>query len=144
MPRLEDFQNGIPLNDELRRLKAGVLDEPQAETAPPAWEPGTGEQRGLNRPLDDGERNDLRCLLTEPGWRVLERLRKQALQRMEQAAIVLSQDDPLGNAQKIANGWANLACFKDMVKLDRLMIAGEIAKLKPGAKEDENASVLDR
>ena len=136
MPRLEDFQNGIPLNEELRRLKAGVLDEPQAETPPPAWEPGPRE-RNVNRPLDEGERNDLRRLLTEPGWRVLERLRKQALQRMEQAAIVLSQNDPLGNAQKIANGWANLACFKDMAKLDRLMIADEIAKLKPEKAEGD-------
>ena len=46
MPRLEDFQNGVPLNEELRRIRAGVMDEPAAAETAEAWSPDN-----VDRPL---------------------------------------------------------------------------------------------
>ena len=68
-PRLEDFQNGVPLNEELRRIKAGVMDEPE----PPLLTVTNWDTDNVDRPLTDAEREDLARLTMEPGWRVLER-----------------------------------------------------------------------
>ena len=126
MPRLEDFQNGVPLNEELRRIRAGVMDEPEAapETAE-AWSPDN-----VDRPLTDAEREDLARLTMEPGWRVLKRLRTRTLHRMEQASIIASKSNPLAREREIALGWANLAMFQEQMRLDQAAVDGEIRKLK--------------
>jgi len=125
MDSLEAFQKGIPLNEELRRLKAGVLEEPQAPAAAPeAWNPDQ-----VDRELSEDEREDLARLTREPGWRVLLRLRKRTLQRMEKAAILASEINPLGRALEIAVGWANLAAFREQVRLDQSAVESEIQKL---------------
>ena len=126
MPRLEDFQNGVPLNEELRRIRAGVMDEPEAlaEIAE-AWSPDNPD-----RPLTDAEREDLARLTMEPGWRVLKRLRTRTLHRMEQASIIASKSNPLGREREIALGWANLAMFQEQMRLDQAAVEQEIAALK--------------
>jgi hypothetical protein len=126
MPRLEDFQNGVPLNEELRRIRAGVMDEPEAvpETAE-AWSPDNPD-----RPLTDAEREDLANLTAQPGWRVLKRLRLRTLHRMEQASIIASKSNPLAREREIALGWANLAMFQEQMRLDQAAVDGEIRKLK--------------
>jgi hypothetical protein len=133
MPAFEDYIAGKPLTEELARLKAGVFDAPEpGPMEVPAWEPDN-----LERPLNDGEREDLRRLMSEPGWRVLQRLRKKAIKAMEQAAIVLSTNNPLANERGIAVGWANLTAFKDQVKLDTLLIEAEVQRLKQGQKPSQ-------
>ena len=126
MPRLEDFQAGIPLNEELRRIRAGVMDEPEAalETAE-AWSPDN-----VDRPLTDAEREDLARLTMEPGWRVLKRLRNRTLHRMEQASIIASKSNRLEREREIALGWANLAMFQEQMRLDQAAVEQEIAALK--------------
>jgi hypothetical protein len=136
MPRLEDFQNGIPLNEELRRIKAGVIDETEVplETAE-AWSPDN-----VDRPLTHAEREDLARLTAEPGWRVLKRLRNRTLHRMEQASIIASKQNPLGREREIALGWANLAMFQEQMRLDQAAVDGEIRKLREqgtGNREQE-------
>jgi hypothetical protein len=126
MPKLEDFQRGVPLNDELRRLKDGL--ESAEEPYPPpqgGWEIDQPE-----RELTQDEREDLARLVREPGWRVLLRLRKRTLRRMEQAAIVASQVNPLGRAQEIAVGWANLEAFRAQANLDQAGVEAEIQALE--------------
>jgi hypothetical protein len=126
MPRLEDFQNGVPLNEELRRIKAGVMDEPEAPAEmPEVWDPND-----LDRRLTDSEREDLARLTMEPGWRVLKRLRIRTLHRMEQASIIASKKNPLGREREIALGWANLAAFQEQMRLDQAAVDGEIRELK--------------
>jgi hypothetical protein len=125
MPRVEDFQQGIPLNEELRRIRAGVLDEPAAPDPVAAWEPDNPE-----RPLTDAEREDLARLTMEPGWRVLKRLRTRTLHRMEQASIIASKSNPLAREREIALGWANLAMFQEQMRLDQAAVDGEVRKLK--------------
>ena len=123
---LEEFQQGIPLNDELKRLKEGMTEVvPAAPEAPEAWNP-----EDTNRELRDDEREDLARLMRESGWRVLQRLRKRTLHRMEKAAIVASENNPLGRAQEIAVGWANLSAFREQARLDQAMVDAEIARLK--------------
>jgi hypothetical protein len=126
MPRLEDFQKGVPLNEELRRIRAGVMDEPEAsaETAE-AWSPDN-----VDRALTDAEREDLARLTMEPGWRVLKRLRTRTLHRMEKASIIASKQNPLGREREIALGWANLAMFQEQMRMDQAAVDGEIRKLK--------------
>jgi hypothetical protein len=126
MPAFEDYIAGKPLTEELARLKAGVLDPPEPEPmGVPAWEPDN-----LERPLNDGEREDLRRLMSEPGWRVLERLRKKCVRQMEQNAILVSQTNPLTNERGIAVGWANVAAFKEQMRLDTVLIQSEVQQLK--------------
>jgi hypothetical protein len=126
MPAFEDYIAGKPLTEELARLKAGVLDPPEpGPMEVPAWEPDN-----LERPLNDGEREDLRRLMSEPGWRVLERLRKKCVRQMEQNAILVSQTNPLTNERGIAVGWANVAAFKEQMRLDTVLIQSEVQQLK--------------
>lgn len=126
MPRLEDFQAGVPLSDELARIKAGFDGEPAKESSQSqTWEFGD-----LERPLTESEREDLARLLAEPGWRVLERLRKRALRTMERNAMLVSEIDPLGNKEKIVNGWAYLMAFRQAVEMDARAISAETAQLK--------------
>lgn len=126
MIRLEDFQSGTPLTPELAKLKAGILDEPApAPKAESVW-----EQDDADRELTDSEREELRKLTAEPGWRVLIRLRKKALRHMERAAIIVSQTNPLANAQKIAIGWANVDLYKKVAETDMLAMEAEIQRLK--------------
>jgi hypothetical protein len=126
MPRLEDFQQGIPLNDELRRIRAGVLEEPAAPPDPVAmWEPDSPD-----RELTDDEREDLARLTREPGWRVLKRLRLKTLRRMERGATMASKENPLARAQEIALGWANVMHFEEQMRLDQAAVDSEIQKLK--------------
>ena len=126
MPRLEDFQNGVPLNEELRRIRAGVMDEPE----PPLLTVTNYDTDNVDRPLTDAEREDLARLTMEPGWRVLKRLRTRTLHRMEQASIIASKSNPLGREREIALGWANLAMFQEQMRLDQAAVDGEIRKLK--------------
>jgi hypothetical protein len=138
MPRLEDFQRGTPLNDELKLLKEGALPEAAGEQ-PEAWR--AWEPEHTERALTEAEREDLARLTREPGWRVLQRLRKRTLLRMERAAIVASENNPLGRAQEIAEGWANLAAFKHQMRMDELNVQAEMQGLKKQGSGD--ASVLD-
>lgn len=130
MPRLEDFQAGIPLNEDLRRLKAGILDEPAAQEEAAEALPFDHPER----PLTEDERTDLARLVREPGWRVLERLRKRTLLQLRETAILASEINPLANAEKIAAGWANFSAYKQMAALDAGTVHAEIAKLKQEAK----------
>jgi hypothetical protein len=68
--------------------------------------------------------------MSEPGWRVLERLRKKCVRQMEQNAILVSQTNPLTNERGIAVGWANVAAFKEQMRLDTVLIQSEVQQLK--------------
>lgn len=136
--KLEDFQAGIPLNDDLRALRDGLEPEEPA--------PGTAAAYALDdpeRPLTERERIDLAKLLTEPGWAVLQRLRNRTLRQMQSAAIVASQTDPLAHAQAIANGWANITAFKKMASLDAMAVEDETKRLRPRKTEMSDAGLLD-
>ena len=141
MPSLKDYLDGKPLTPELAALAAGVNME--------AEEDGSEEQVFLEiddpqRPLDDGEREDLRRLRFEPGWRVLERLRKRTLQKLTDAAMMASKVDPLRNQEKIAAGWAQLAIYEQALQTEAALIEFEVRQLKRAKKpKEDDESLLD-
>jgi hypothetical protein len=137
MPRLEDFQKGIPLNDEMARLKAGVFEQPAPETPLP-FRLGGDVFDDLDRPLDEAERELLARLTREPGWQILERLIERTCAKLERKAIIVSQTDPLRNAEEIAAGWAYFSMWKRVRGEMKALIEGETAKLKQGS----NAGIL--
>lgn len=136
MPSLDDYLKGKPLTPELEMLAKGQLFDEAEESA--------GEQllRELDdpkRPLDDGEREDLRRLRFEPGWRVLERLRKRTCAELTEAAMMASKVDPLRNAEKIAAGWAQLGIYEQALKQEAALVEYEIQQLKRAkARTDES------
>jgi hypothetical protein len=131
MPSLKDFLDGKPLTPELEALAAGR--DMEAETAEDA-EQTIFEIDDPKRPLDDGERDDLRRLRFEPGWRVLKRLRKRTCGELTEAAMMASKVDPLRNAEKIAAGWAQLAIYEQALKAEAALIEFEVQQLKRAKK----------
>jgi hypothetical protein len=82
------------------------------------------------RDLTDVDREHLRRLLFEPGWRVVLRVLDRLIARQETAMRLLSEDDPLGNRDGLAQGWAYVAMGK-RVRTNLLEAAAEeVGKLK--------------
>lgn len=127
-PTLENFLAGKPLNRAMEELarQVGEGDEGEQasapESAPDPFDP--------LRALDDADRKALKLLIQQPGWEVVQRIRLRACAEAEKAATLLSQINPLSNAQKIAEGWAMLSVMREVMKLERTSINAEIAALK--------------
>ncbi|MGB9407982.1 MAG: hypothetical protein WCA89_10625 [Terracidiphilus sp.] len=132
MPRLEDFWAGKPLTPELERLRDGVEDRPEASQEQPE-----AAFDDLERPLYDEERKELTRLVASAGWQVLERLMERTCATLERSAIVLSQNDPLANADAIARGWAYFGMWKDMRKGMQALIDEEVKTLKRSAAKQD-------
>lgn len=107
--RYESYLNGKPLNDELAAVQQGkvVLMENRATVA----NPQTGVIEDPERELSRAERLDLRELRQSDGWPILMRLLQKRYQALRKAAINMSQNDPLGNAE-IGKSWAYVVMFQ--------------------------------
>lgn len=118
---LERFLKGEPQTEEIAALMQG------AEAA----EAGSPVRAGARdaRALDDDDREHLRRMSLEPGWRVLQRLGEQEIQREEELARGLSLQDPLGNREQLANAWAYVAMLKRARNRMLEQVAAEILKL---------------
>jgi hypothetical protein len=134
MPSLQDYLDGKPLTPELAELAAGRDMEAAADEA--AEQVAAFEIDDPMRPLDDGEREDLRRLRFEPGWRVLERLRKRTCMRLTDAAMMASKVDPLRNQEKIAAGWAQLSIYEQALQSEASLVEFEVQQLKKPKKKD--------
>lgn len=130
-PTLENFLAGVPLNAEMEQLARDVMEEGEPETA--EAELSTDPFDPL-RALNDADRNALRKLIQEPGWEVLCRLRKRTCAEAEKAATLVSQQDPLRNADKIAAGWAYMAIYRQILDSESGLIQAELQKLEPKKK----------
>lgn len=130
MDDLEKFLAGVPITDELARLKAGI-----EETAEPEEEDLALAFGDPDAPLGDDDRQALRRLMFDPGWRVVQRLKERTCRELEKAAILVSQVDPLGNAEKVARGWAYLMVARELQQTEKAQIAAEIRKLKKKPEE---------
>jgi hypothetical protein len=132
-PTLENFLAGVPLNEEMEQLARDVMEEGEPEAATAIAAP-TDPFDPL-RELDDADRKALQKLIQEPGWEVLCRMRKRACADAEKAATLVSQQDPLGNAEKIARGWAYMALWRQIIESEGGMIQAELEKIKPRRKK---------
>lgn len=141
---LDKFRRGEPVNEEIAEL---MKDK---ETAPEPF-----PTRRIEAPWDDpgrdlttSEREDLRHLVNQPGWKVFKHLLDRGLQQRRHSAIVSSQEDPLGDPHRVATDWAYMALWqKQLVQIDG-MIELELAALRTtrlaeGKKDGEgNGRVL--
>jgi hypothetical protein len=127
MSQFDDFLEGKPLTPELALLRAG---EDRGQVSPP---PAAGKEMDFaspDRELTDAERLDLRQMYHHPGWRVMQRLQQRTLRAREKTVMILSQEDPLGNRDKIAESWAYLAIWKEQCLAHDVMIQNELAVLR--------------
>lgn len=129
-PTLENFLAGTPLNAQMEELAREVTME-EEEAAAAQEKLAAADPFDPKRPLDDGDRKELLKLTQSAGWEVYQRIRLRACAEAEKAATLLSQENPLANQQRIAEGWAYLAVMRQVIKAEAAMIEAEIEQFKP-------------
>lgn len=113
---LEKFLKREPLNDDMARLMAGEEVEPEpAETAPKSL-------------LTEDNREHLRRLLLEPGWRVLLELLDSEISEREDAAKRMSIMSPFEVSLNML--WAEVAYAKKARTRIVQLAETEIQKIK--------------
>jgi hypothetical protein len=125
----EKYIAGQPINEELKALREGRLPEisPFLVTGiPEAAQPAPG---GDKRPLSRSERIALKELRDGPSWPVIQFLLKKATLLHVDSATLLSQDDPLGKNEEIAQLWAYVKMFKRAHSEFNLLVEAEISEL---------------
>lgn len=127
-PTLENFLAHVPLNQEMEDLAHQVAREDE-EPAPA--EVNAADPFDPLRPLDDADRKALLKMVQDAGWEVYQRIRLRACAEAERAATLLSQDNPLGNQRRIAEGWAYLSVMRDVLRTERGTVQAELDQLKP-------------
>ena len=127
-PTLENFLAGIPLNEDMEQLALEVMEE---ETQARLAEEIAADPFDPLRPLDDADRKALLRMTQDPGWEVLQRIRKRYCAKAEREATLLSQVNPLANQRKIAEGWAYLTVMRQVLEAEGGIVAAELQTLKP-------------
>ena len=129
--QLRKYMAGEPLNDELRALRDGQLEEveaaPETLQRPPLADP--------DRELTNGERMELREIRIMAGWPILARLLEKTCRIHERQAIILAQGDPLKERDEIAQAFGYAKMYrraKDDLDLmvDAEMIALDVERRK--------------
>jgi hypothetical protein len=130
----QDYLAGEPLNEENAALKRGedpmsLPQQPTKATRAPI--------EGVDRDLRQQERADLKEMREGPGWPVLERLIEKAFRIHERGAISLSQQDPLGNRDRIAEEWAYVTMVRRAGVEITALVDAEVAQIetKPAKKK---------
>lgn len=126
---LENYLAYKPLNPAMEQLVREVMED-EAPNADEHLDIGTDPFDPL-RPLDDADRKALLKVTQDPGWQVYQRIRRRACAQAEKAATLVSQDNPLSNQRKIAEGWAYLTVMRQVMKAEDSTIAVEINQLRP-------------
>jgi len=117
MDQLEQYLRGIPLNEENAALLEGR--DPALEYP---IESMTLGQNQTNEEITDEDREWLRRLPHEPGFKVFWRLLNNAVAKRERSAILLSSQDPISNRDRITTEWTYVACFKTVLRDIELMV----------------------
>lgn len=106
MSGLEEFLQGKPLNERLKRLMQGEDEDTEVAAEE------TTSQRNVSyadeTPLTDNDRRHLERLTTSAGWQVLLKLLDTELRHREDAARRDSLRSPLTRKDEIVAGWAEL------------------------------------
>jgi hypothetical protein len=144
---LERFLKNEPLSERIALIREGLDDDPQLDL-PEVEEPPIVREPAGNYQITDDDREYIRRLLTEPGWRVLMQLLDNDIRRSEDAAKRISLSTPLEPAlQQI---WADAAYQKKAKDRILWLAENEVNKLaarkKAAAKaesENWNGAVLE-
>lgn len=127
----EAFLRGEPLTPELAKLKEQGQFEPEPAAKPEIHQESTEIE------FSDRERKYLQKLRKEPGWPVFLRLLEKDIHMRERSAMLLSQNDPLLNRDRIANEWSYVAIYKQMDRRIENLINEEILKLDDEAETQQ-------
>lgn len=127
MSDLDNFLQGKPLNERMKRLMAGEEDDPEVEEE-------TTPQRDISyaddAPLTDNDRRHLERLKTSVGWQVLLKLLDTGLRHLEDAARRDSLRSPLTRKDEIVAAWAELAADQKARHKIVALIEAEVQALK--------------
>lgn len=136
MSDLDKFLKGEPLNERIADLRKGIEDDdlPDIQLLD-ATDPGG---------LTDDDREHLRLLLAEPGWRVLLKLLDTDIQKLEDAARRRSLSNPLSDDLKQV--WADAAYAQKARERIVILAANEVQILlaRKAHKEELDATLLGR
>lgn len=86
-------------------------------------------------PLTDVERGHIKTMMTQPGWKVVNRIMEDYIGAMTDNAIGISRQNPLGNKDAIADRWAYIAMAEQFRAQVLRGIAFELGLLKKDGAE---------
>jgi hypothetical protein len=140
MSGLEEFLQGKPLNERIKRLMAGEEDDADEVAA----EETTTAQRNISYadgvPLTDNDRRHLERLTTTHGWQVLLKLLDTELRHREDAAIRDSLCSPLTRKDEIVAGWAELVADQKARHKIVALIEAEVEVLKAKKRQCDSGT----
>lgn len=119
---LEDYLRNLPQVEDIVPTQAAEDDLSNVRLKDPGLIWG-----GL---LNDHDREWLKRLKNEPGYAILFCVANNIVLGFENSARVLSQADPLGNKDAIANAWAYAAIGKEVVRRLQLAVDEEAERAK--------------
>jgi hypothetical protein len=137
----EKYLAGIPLTEELAAVRAGKQRppwDPDPEQDQPGMRPGDMNVRvslTSSLTLTRGERVALKEGRQSDFWPALMHLLEITCKRAEARAILLSHEDPLGNAPAITQEWAYVAVLKKACGMIGPAVDEEVKKLDEGTKQ---------
>ena len=111
----EKYLAGEPLNEELAALKAGRL--PEFELREDAILAHSSESESFEddaKPLTRDECVALREMRTSAGWPVMQKLIRKTTIAQKKAAMLISEQDPLGAGRELANAWLEVKVWKQL------------------------------
>jgi hypothetical protein len=120
----EKYLAGEPLNEELAALRAGRLPEFELrENAILAQSVGSEPLEDDEKPLTREECVALREMRTSAGWPVMQKLIRKTTIAQKKAAMLISEQDPLGAGRELANAWLEVKVWKQLTaKLTWLIV----------------------
>lgn len=132
---LEKYMVGEPLNEELAALKRGTLPDfgPFLVNGEQAPQNQSTEKPG--EPISRADRVALKEWRLSPAYVVLQRLLENSTLMHQKQANLVSKQDPLANAQQIAQAWAYVMLLERVHRDIGLMVEAELLKLEEGETE---------
>jgi hypothetical protein len=111
----EKYLAGEPLNEELAALKAGRLPEFELRENASLTQAAGSESFGDDeKPLTRDECVALREMRTSAGWPVMQKLIRKTTLAQKKAAMLISEQDPLGAGRELANAWLEVKVWKQL------------------------------
>lgn len=134
----EKYLAGEPLNEELAALKAGRLPEFEIRQQSAMFQPsvtgGDEPTEDDEKPLTREECAALKEMCTLPGWPVMQKLIRRTTIAHKKAAMLLSEQDPLG--AELKNAWLEVKVWKQLTAQLTWLIVIAIESL-----EDTNGGI---
>ena len=141
----EKYLAGEPLNEELAALKAGRLPEFELRENASLTQAAGSESFGDDeKPLTRDECVALREMRTSAGWPVMQKLIRKTIFAQKKAAMLISEQDPLGAGRELANAWLEVKVWKQLTAQLTWLIVIAIESLEDPHGGIETQSPIQR